>query len=217
MQEHALYFQFKARYYSLGEVTKNTKQIWFVLHGYGQLAGHFIRKFNILLQHDICIVAPEGLSRFYVDTLQSSGRNSDRVGATWMTKDNRLADIENYVLFLNTLYARYMESSPAIPVTVLGFSQGAATASRWVIDHKIKFERLVLWSGIFPPDMNFEAGREILAGKKTLIVYGKSDPYLNDNRFAEMEAIAAKLNITPQLISFDGAHEIIEETLVSMI
>jgi hypothetical protein len=41
-----LTFQFKARYFSSGAVTPTTKHIWFVLHGYGQLAEYFIRKFD---------------------------------------------------------------------------------------------------------------------------------------------------------------------------
>ena len=35
-------FQFKARYYKLGELNANTKQVWWVLHGYGQLAQFFV-------------------------------------------------------------------------------------------------------------------------------------------------------------------------------
>jgi len=30
-----------ARYYQLGELSSATKQIWFVCHGYGQLAEYF--------------------------------------------------------------------------------------------------------------------------------------------------------------------------------
>jgi len=216
MQQHDLIFNFKARYYTLGKITEATKQIWFVLHGYGQLARYFIRKFNILEQQNIFVIAPEGLSKFYTDNLQSAGRATDRVGATWMTKENRLTDIENYLQYLNTLYHQQIGPQSKIPVTILGFSQGAATASRWVTDNKIRFNRLILWSGIFPPDMNFESGKETLKNKHTLFVYGKSDPFVNDIRFAEMDLISEKLNITPLRFSFDGKHEIDEKTLLAI-
>lgn len=217
MQQHDLEFNFKARYYTLGKITEATKQIWFVLHGYGQLARYFIRKFNILLDQDIFVIAPEGLSKFYIDNLQSTGRASDRVGATWMTKENRLVDIENYLHFLNALYDQQIGSQSEIPLTVLGFSQGAATASRWVTDNKISFSRLILWSGIFPPDVNFESGRETLRNKQVLLVYGKSDPFINKSHLTEMEMIADKLDITPQRFSFDGKHEIEEKTLLAIV
>ena len=41
MKEQELYFNYKARYYTQGELTTTTKKIWFVLHGYGQLAKFF--------------------------------------------------------------------------------------------------------------------------------------------------------------------------------
>lgn len=217
MQQHDFIINFKARYYTLGKITETTKQIWFVLHGYGQLAGYFIRKFTRLQEQNVCIIAPEGLSRFYLENLQSTGRASDRVGATWMTKENRQVDIENYLHYLNTLFENQVGSANKIPVTVFGFSQGAATASRWVTARSVNFNRLILWSGLFPPDMDFESGKEILQYKETFFVYGKSDPYINDNRIEEMNMISAKLGITPQIISFKGKHEIDEETLLKFV
>ena len=131
MQSHDLSFDFKARYYTLGHLGPSTKSVWFVLHGYGQLAAYFIKKFDTLKDNNIYVIAPEALSRFYVDPLQSTGRASDRVGATWMTKENRLTDIENYLTYLNRLYLN-LDLPDSVPVTILGFSQGAATVSRWI-------------------------------------------------------------------------------------
>lgn len=217
MHQHDIQFTFKARFYTLGKLTSNTKQIWFVLHGYGQLAGYFIRKFSALEEQNIFVVAPEGLSRFYLENLQSSGRSSDRVGATWMTKENRLADIENYLQYLDTVFEDQVGSSNKMPVTIVGFSQGAATASRWITNGKVNFNRLILWAGVFPPDMDFKSGKDILDHKETYFVYGKSDPFINDGRFAEMNMISAKLGIKPKIISFEGKHEIEEKTLLTFV
>jgi hypothetical protein len=74
MEESDISFQFRARYYKLGEINAATRQIWFVLHGYGQLAQFFIKKFNTLTDHNVCVIAPEGLSRFYLEELQAGGR-----------------------------------------------------------------------------------------------------------------------------------------------
>lgn len=217
MQEHNLSFDFKARYYTLGQLNADTRQICFVLHGYGQLARYFIRKFAVLAEHHILVIAPEGLSRFYLEKVESSGRANDRVGASWMTKENRVVDIENYLHYLNSVADLQIGKENQIPVTLLGFSQGAATASRWAISSNIEFQRLILWSGIFPSDLDLDSGKEALAEKEVLLVYGKSDPYLNDTRFSEMDNTSSKLGIIPRVVSFEGGHEIEERTLLKII
>src|SRR4051812_49424570 len=177
MEEKTLGFEFKARYYRLGTLSADTKQVWFVLHGYGQLAQYFIKKFQSLTKRNICVIAPEGLSRYYLSEFTDKGRKDNRVGAVWMTSENRLMDIENYVSYLNGVYDNELRAFPDVPVTLLGFSQGCATVCRWAANGKVKFQKLILWAGLFPPDMNFDAGKEILASKKTYMVSGNEDPF----------------------------------------
>ncbi|HYG02917.1 MAG TPA: hypothetical protein VD927_10765 [Chryseosolibacter sp.] len=213
--EKNISFQFKARYYQTSEITKDTRAIWFVLHGYGQLAQYFIRKFSVLAETGVCVIAPEGLSRFYLENIQEGGRKNDRVGATWMTKENRLMDIDNYIEYLTSIYQQ--EVVGKIPVTILGFSQGSATATRWALSGKVDFERLILWSGIFPPDMDFQNGGDLLRNKEVRLVYGKQDPFLSDARFTEMEILREKLAIEIMKTEFDGAHDIDQRTLLTLI
>ena len=217
MTSHELAFSCKARYFKIGEITEKTKQIWFVIHGYGQLAQYFIRNFRGLQDHNICVIAPEGLSRFYLEDVESRMKTgNNRVGATWMTKENRLMDIENYINYLNALYESEIKTDK-VPITLLGFSQGAATVSRWALDNRVNFQRLILWAGVFPPDMNFEEGKSLLKQKETCFVYGKDDPFLNDNRFTEMKELSRKLEIVPHQIEFEGGHEVHEPTLLQLI
>jgi predicted esterase len=208
MEEKSIGFEFKARYYTLGQLNANTKQIWFVLHGYGQLAQYFIKKFQKLTEQGICVIAPEGLSRYYLSEFTEKGRKDNRVGAVWMTSENRLTDIDNYVSYLDTVYRQELGNFPNVPVTLLGFSQGCATACRWAAAGQIKFEKLILWAGLFPPDMNFEAGQEILASKKTFMVAGNEDPFVTPERIKEFDVLAEKLGIKPEKIVFEGKHEI---------
>lgn len=215
MAEHHLNFNFKARYYSSGEITEKTKHVLFVLHGYGQLAQYFIRKFSALESKEVVVIAPEGLSRFYLDPLDGAGRKSTRVGATWMTKENRLVDIENYVNYLDTVFASIV-GDRKIPVSILGFSQGSATASRWILSKKIRFNRLILWAGILPEDMDFEVGSEVLKDKSVVLVYGKQDPFLTDARFTEMKMLTEKLKTKVDVVTFDGGHDIEEKALVGL-
>ena len=134
-----------------------------------------------------------------------------------MTRENRLMDIDNYILYLNTVYKNELKAYPNIPVTLLGFSQGAATVSRWALQESIVYEKLILWAGIFPDDMDFEKGKEVLRTKQVHQVYGSKDPFLTDARIGEMKGLAEKLGVKSDPIIFDGGHEIHEETLINLI
>lgn len=217
MQRADIDFSFRARYYKLGEINAQTKQVWFVLHGYGQLAQYFLRKFSILQEHNICVIAPEGLSKFYLENFEpGKGRKHNRVGATWMTRENRETDIRNYIEYLNSIYQREI-SGTNVPITILGFSQGSATASRWAMSEQIQFQRLILWAGVFPPDMDFDAGKNILSKKEVWFVYGNKDPFISDDRFVEMKSITDKLSIAPKQLTFDGDHDIDQQALLTFV
>ena len=203
--EQSLRFEFNARYYVLGDLAK-ANEAWFVLHGYGQLVQYFIKKFSSLQESGICVIAPEGLSRFYLQG------NRGRVGATWMTSENRLMDIQNYTAYLNAVFLHQMENYK-LPTTVLGFSQGAATAMRWVMDGTVSFDRLILWAGLFPPDIDFAKGAELLHEKKIIEVLGTQDEFINQDRVAEMHRLNNLLRISPTIIQFEGKHEIDQNVL----
>jgi predicted esterase len=216
MDEKELTINFKARYFKLGEQSERTKEIWFVLHGYGQLAQYFLNKFKNLPENDIVVIAPEGLSRFYLqDVATRSQTGNNRVGASWMTRESRLVDIENYITYLTSIYNH--EVKTGIPVKLLGFSQGAATASRWVMQSGVNFNSLILWAGIFPNDIDFEKGKEFFKTKDVKIVFGSKDQFLTPERIDEIKVLLDKLNLTYSPIVFDGAHEIHAPTLLKLI
>ena len=101
----------------------------YVLHGYGQLPAFFIRKFQAQVNAGWRVVAPEGAHRFYLKGTDG------RVGASWMTREARLDDIEDQTHFLDALRAQLdAESNTGSGAglrVLLGFSQGASTALRW--------------------------------------------------------------------------------------
>jgi predicted esterase len=218
MRELDLHFHCKARYYTQGKLDSTTKKIMFVLHGYGQLAKFFLSKFNGVSNAGVYVIAPEGLSKFYLEDVASRARTgNNRVGATWMTRENRMADIENYIAYLNAVYEKEVPNHFTGEITILGFSQGAATATRWAIEGNHMFHQLILWAGVLPPDMNFEKAHEILKDKKVMEVFGKSDPYLTDERMKELTSLNTRLNIDPEMIEFDGGHELNEHVLLKLM
>lgn len=213
MEEKKTSFHFDARYFTAGTLSASTRQIWVVLHGYGQLAQYFLRKFEPLAAQDIFLIAPEGLSRYYLSELTNSGRADNKVGASWMTRENRQMDIDNYVRYLDAIYVKELGATSTIPVTLFGFSQGCATLCRWAVDGNPIFDRMILWAGLFPPDIDFEKGNRILSTKKTYMVIGDQDPFLIPERMQEFDQLAGKLHIIPEKIRFTGKHELNLEVL----
>ena len=186
-----------ARYFTIG---RPDREVWFVLHGYGQLAARFLRHFEPLDDGARLIVAPEGLSRFYL-TEDPAER---RVGASWMTREDRLAEIEAYVRYLDAVYeelSRTVDRAQA-KVTLLGFSQGSATACRWSTMGKARFDRLIIWGGEVPPDV------DLLRALPLSLVYGSRDPYFTPKVVAAIEARLREHGISYDLVPFEGGHEI---------
>src|SRR5881396_879853 len=129
LQEHHLTVSRTARYFTLGESPRGVEEVWFACHGYAQLAGRFLEKLRVLEDRKRYVVAPEGLSRFYL----TESPAERRVGASWMTREDRLHEIDDYVRYLDALYREVLGrvDGPAARVAALGFSQGTATVSRW--------------------------------------------------------------------------------------
>ena len=64
MQQKNISITKTARYFILGDASEKIEEVWFVCHGYAQLANYFIKNFEVLDNGKNLIVAPEGLSRF---------------------------------------------------------------------------------------------------------------------------------------------------------
>ena len=196
MQEHRLTVARTARYFTLGTPGRD---VWFVLHGYGQLAARFLTRFEPIDDGTRLIVAPEGLSRFYL----TEAATEMRVGAAWMTKEDRLAEIDDYVRYLDAVYDA-VSPFPTAKVTLLGFSQGSATACRWLTMGKARLDRLIVWGGELPPELevaNLQAHRPIL-------VYGTRDEYFTPKIVSATEARLREHGVAYDLVPFEGGHEI---------
>ena len=202
--EHHLTVARTARYQQLGELSSRTRRVWFVCHGYGQLAAYFIRHFAFITEADptTVIIAPEGLSRFYL-----SG-NGGRVGASWMTRDDRPHEIQDHVNFLNQLAATILpQCPPDVHITVLGFSQGTATVGRWLAQAAFRSTHLILWAGGFPDDLAPSAAHKLLQGLPLSIVIGSDDEYISAAQAAQQHHQLNQLGAEAQLLTFSGRHE----------
>jgi hypothetical protein len=105
---HELAVPRTARVATLGG--RNADEVWLVLHGYGQLASQFLHSFLPAARPGRLIVAPEALSRFYTT------RKPDRVGATWMTREARDAEIQDYLGYLDLVAGRFAPEATRVEV-----------------------------------------------------------------------------------------------------
>jgi predicted esterase len=213
VDEHRLSVPRSARYFTIGADPRTAREIWFVLHGYGQLAGRFLRHFVSLGDGQRAVVAPEGLSRFY---LESDAR--DKVGASWMTREDRLTEIDDYVHYLDVVFAEVTrERRPAGGIHVLGFSQGTATASRWLVHGSASAERLILWGGEIPPDLDLARARERWGRTTLLFVAGSGDQFITPKVLARDEQRLKDHGIAYRVERFEGGHEVVPEVLQRIV
>jgi predicted esterase len=215
MREHHIEVTRTARYHTLGDPARPLRQVWFVCHGHGQLAARFLRRFQPIDDGSRLIVAPEALNRFYVDGASGPHGPDSRVGATWMTREDRLAEIDDYVRYLDALYARTFEEvdRDAVEVFALGFSQGAATVSRWAAFGAARLDRLVLWASFLAHDLVLDAAADRLRALRPILVAGEEDPYAPPAAaHAEADRLRA-LGIDATVLAFSGGHALDDATL----
>ena len=181
--------------------------LWIVLHGFGQLAGDFVEYFAELNDGHHVVVAPEALNRYYTAGL--SVPSAERaVGATWMTREFRDAEIRDYVRYLDLLHAELVARFSPRRTIVVGFSQGGATASRWAVQGKAAIHTLVLWGATLPPDLDLASARARLEKLRLRIVIGKTDQYISPDAVTrERERLDAS-GVPHEVIEYDAGHSI---------
>lgn len=206
-----------ARYAALGDLSgRGVRELWLVCHGYKQLARRFLRRFLALDDGSRLLVAPEGLSRFYLDAADQRHGPEHRVGASWMTREDRLAEIDDYVRYLDALAARIAEGLEAPPerTVALGFSQGVHTVSRWVVmGRREPPHELILWGAYLPPDLDMDRARLRLEGVDVTLVRGAEDPYADPELLDRERERLKRAGVEYRERVFPGGHEIDGEVL----
>lgn len=209
-REHHLTVTRTARYVTLGRPHEGLRELWIVCHGHGQLAGRFIRHFASLDDGTRLIVAPEALSRYYVDPVSSGSAADRRVGATWMTREDRLSEINDYVNYLDALHTHLFREvdRASVRLHVLGFSQGVATVCRWLAGGRAHPDDLTLWAGVVPPDLDLAAQGSALRAARLNVVFGARDEFATPATVAaQVERLRdAAIPFTSHV--FDGGHHL---------
>ncbi|MDX1905507.1 MAG: hypothetical protein SF053_00625 [Bacteroidia bacterium] len=198
-----------ARIALLGDFSPETTDVWLVTHGYRQLGASFVSKFRSIAAPHRVIVAPEGLSRFYIEGF------SGRVGASWMTREDREYEIEDQFNYLERVYDLITQACTPVRIHLLGFSQGVATAWRWLARTGQPVHSFTVWAGGIPPEQP-PALVTRLEQIPFVGVYATQDEFITEAQ--ALELLQARQVTWPHLhiLRFEGRHDLDGPTLVQL-
>jgi predicted esterase len=130
-----------------------------------------------------------------------------------MTKDNRETEIDDYIKYLDQLYKVIIEENETtnLKINIVGFSQGGATASRWIANQKSKCDNFILWASSFAEEIDLET---LSKNKKVFMLFGDDDKFIKKEQVNAYEKLLAASKIEYQLIRFEGKHDIPKEVLL---
>lgn len=212
MNRKTIKFPYEAVYRLSHEPNFKEKEIWICFHGYGQLTQFFIKKFMPFDQVNRLFITPEGTNYQYLQNFQG------RVGANWMTKHERELAITNNHHFLDQMISELLENYEKCPeINVLGFSQGAATATRWTAIWPKSVRRLILWAGGFAHDLNLDLGKSNFINTEFHLVYGDQDEFLTEEAITKQREMLKKLGKEAKIKHFPGGHELPQEVLAEFM
>ena len=212
MEQRNLQIRKSVRVFTIGKATPRIKHLWICLHGYGQLADWFGKRFEKYASKERLFVFPEGPHRFYVTG------TSGRVGASWMTKEDRINDIEDQFNYLETLVNDLRSSlAPECKIHVLGFSQGVATALRWIDRSTILFNTLICWAGTFPPDIDYRLNNGRFRAIVFHACFGDKDEFITAEKAAQMLDQLRAQDIQVESHFYRGGHRLQPELLEMLI
>ncbi|MFS4491545.1 alpha/beta hydrolase [Maribacter sp. 2308TA10-17] len=205
-QEKRATYQTTNTYETLNTLTTQTKNIWIVLHGIGYLSKYFIRYFDELNADENYIIAPQAPAKYYL-------KNEYKyVGASWLTKENRVLETTNVLNYLDAVYDAE-EFPSGCNLIIFGFSQGVSIATRWIASRKLRCDHIILYAGGIPKELN-AVDFDFLDYTKTkvTVIVGDKDQYLTpevmnseNHRIIELFHGNAKQQI------FEGGHEVKKE------
>ncbi len=205
-KEKSLSYTISNTYSSLNSKTEKTKTVWLVFHGIGYLSRYFLKYFKHLDPEENYIIAPQAHSKYY---LNGEYRH---VGASWLTKENTEAEIENMLNYLDAVFDS--ESLSEVEnLNIFGYSQGVSVATRFVARRKIKCKNLIMHSGKVPQELETE-DFNFLDNTHFTFIYGTEDKYL-ENGIIKVEKKRLN-NLFPKNLkieSFKGGHEVNTELI----
>jgi len=199
----------------LGDVGSATQAYWVALHGYGETAATMAARTRWPVTPGRAWCFPEAPHRFYVTEGQGGRAHADLpVGASWMTRELREADIAANHAYLDAVVAR-AQLPMAAGLRIIGFSQGSATAARWAAARAATGaapQALVVWGALLPPDLPVGPGTALAAVPLTLVC-GTRDRWVSEDRLAAELDRLQRARQSVRVLRFDGGHRFDDQAL----
>ena len=196
----------------LGNDITKSKEIWMILHGYGQLANRIVRKFDHLDNDHFHAIAPEGLNKFYWHD------GPREPVSTWMTSHERLDEIADYLAYLDQVYDELIVPHlDHANFNILGFSQGSATMWRWVIHRQPKLNKLIQWAGEFPPEPDYNQYLNYLNNIDLQMVYGDKDSFIKGKHKDKVLQHIETAGLDMKIVEYEGLHRIDRKVLSNIV
>ncbi len=200
---HSLKVPRTAHIYTSGNLSDSTNEIWILLHGYSQLAGNFIRQFANLADDTRLLIAPQGLSQFYISS------TGNRTAASWMTRSHREDEINDYLNYLDHVLHTWIDKISHKPkIYLLGFSQGAETASRWFVSTNNQIDHLIIYGGLIPKDIDIAEFKKRFSTATLSLIHGSEDRFIPTDIRDKIYEYLTENNIPFNKYTFSGGHRI---------
>ena len=154
------------------------------------------------------VIAPEGLSRFYVNGF------GGEVVASWMTKRDRLEEIHDFSVYCSTLYDTYVQKLPdSCKTIIMGFSQGGVTAMRWLHHLGVTVDFLIPYACWIPEDIDYSTAKTDWNKICKILTYGSKDQFLNEKKIIEIQEICKAGNLDFHNEIYAGDHRVDKKQL----
>ena len=206
-QEKRVDYHSSNTYATLNALQKNTHTVWIVFHGIGYLSKFFLKYFTGLPPEEHYIIAPQAPSKYYLNN------DYKHVGASWLTREGTMEELKNVLAYVDAVIAD--QSLPErCKINILGYSQGASIALRWLCHSHQHCDKLILYAGGIPNEITAEDVQFLKASTEISIVFGQRDEFLTVERMAlEEKKIQNLFGANARRVSFDGGHEVRPEVI----
>jgi predicted esterase len=187
----------------IGLGAKEATLIWIVLHGYAQSTEDLAPVFNEIAKDDLVII-PEGMSKFYRKGYEGE------VVASWMTSRHRLDEIRDQQSYMNSVYER-IPSVMHHKIIILGFSQGTATALRWLDQNHPAINSMIVYAGWPPEDVDYS--KNYWTSINHYYILGNNDYFLTDERVEMLHQMEYWKTCQPKEYNYEGDHSVSKQVI----
>jgi predicted esterase len=198
-----LFLPFTGRNQVLIETDVDPKAVLVGFHGYGEPPERTLRALAQIRPLPLARWAPRGPHHFY--------DRRGRVVASWMTRFDREAQIEQQVESARALFQAMTKRHGELPVFLLGFSQGVATAWRATVLSGQPVAHVFQLAGDMPPEVAAKLRGHRPRGVTMII--GRDDTVVDFATMVRDEDRLRDAGWEPELHEVDGGHDYLPAAL----